>query len=88
MLKNSVFRVSVNTKNWLKKAGIRAVKTFFQTFVAMIGTVSVLGAVDWKMVLSASVLSAILSIATSIAGIPEAAADEVSEVGFEEPKEE
>lgn len=58
-------------KKWLKCAGIRALKTFFQTFVATIGTSVVLSQVDWKMVLSASALSAILSIATSIAGLPE-----------------
>lgn len=71
MFKNSVFRVDVNTKKWMKAAAVRAVKTVAQTFVAMIGTATVLGAVDWKMVLSASVLSGVLSIATSVAGIPE-----------------
>lgn len=59
------------TKKWVKCAGIRAVKTFAQTFVATIGTSAVLSAVDWKVVLSASALSAILSMATSIAGLPE-----------------
>lgn len=58
-------------KKWFKAAGIRAVKTVAQTFVATIGTATVMGAVDWKMVLSASVLSGILSIATSVAGLPE-----------------
>ncbi|MCI5712855.1 MAG: holin [Lachnospiraceae bacterium] len=58
-------------KKWVKAAGIRAVKTVAQTFVATIGTATVMGAVDWKMVLSASVLSGILSIATSVAGLPE-----------------
>lgn len=71
MFKNNVFNVSVDTKQWFKKAGIRAVKTMAQTFVATIGTATVMGAVDWKMVLSASVLAGILSVATSIAGIPE-----------------
>lgn len=71
MFKNSVFRVDVNTKKWFKAAAVRAVKTVAQTFVAMIGTSTVLGAVDWQMVLSASVLSGVLSIATSVAGIPE-----------------
>lgn len=63
--------MSDKTKKWLKAAGVRAVKTFSQTFVATIGTSAVLSAVDWKVVLSASVLSAILSIATSVAGLPE-----------------
>lgn len=76
MFKNSVIKVSVDTKEWLKKAGVRAVKTMAQTFVATVGTATVIGAVDWKMVLSASVLASILSIATSVAGIPEVEAEE------------
>lgn len=76
MFKNNVFNVSVDTKQWFKKAGVRAVKTMAQTFVAMIGTATVMGAVDWKMVLSASVLAGILSVATSVAGIPEVGAVE------------
>lgn len=76
MFKNNVFNVSVDTKKWLKKAGVRAVKTMAQTFVATVGTATVIGAVDWKMVLSASVLAGILSIATSVAGIPEVEAGE------------
>ncbi len=71
MFKNSVLKVSVDTKKWLKAAGIRAVKTMAQTAVAVIGTGAVLSAVDWKMVLSASVVSGIVSILTSVAGIPE-----------------
>lgn len=57
--------------SWIKAAGIRAIKTVAQTFVATIGTSTVLGGVDWKMVLSASVLAGVLSLATSIAGLPE-----------------
>lgn len=75
MFKNNVFNVSVDTKKWLKKAGVRAVKTMAQTFVATVGTATVMGAVDWKMVLSASVLAGVLSIATSVAGIPEVEAE-------------
>ena len=71
MFKNNVFNVSVDTKQWFKKAGVRAVKTMAQTFVATIGTATVMGAVDWKMVLSASVVAGIVSILTSVAGIPE-----------------
>lgn len=71
MFKNCVFKVSVDTKKWVKKAGVRAVKTIAQTFIATIGTATYLGAVDWKLVVSASVLAGVLSVATSIAGIPE-----------------
>ena len=71
MFKNCVLKATVNTVEWLKKAGARAVKTVAQTFIATIGTASVMGAVDWKMVASASVLAGILSIATSVAGLPE-----------------
>ena len=56
---------------WWKAAGVRAVKTFAQTAVATIGTAAVLGAVDWVMVGSAAVLAAILSLLTSVAGLPE-----------------
>ena len=71
MFKNCVFKPDVNTLKWCKATGVRAVKTMAQTFVATIGTATVMGAVDWKMVLSASVLAGILSVATSVAGIPE-----------------
>ncbi len=60
-----------NFNKWIKAAGVRAVKTVAQTFAASIGTATVLGMVDWKMVLSASVLAGVLSLATSIAGLPE-----------------
>lgn len=58
-------------KQWLKCAGIRAVKTMAQTAVATIGTSAVLGEVNWVMVGSASALAGILSVLTSVAGIPE-----------------
>jgi len=56
---------------WWKAAGIRAVKTICQTAVATIGSSAVLSAVDWKVVASASVLAGILSMLTSVAGLPE-----------------
>lgn len=59
-------------KKWIKCAGIRAVKTIAQTAVATIGTSTVMGDVNWTMVVSASLLAGILSILTSLAGIPEA----------------
>ena len=58
-------------KDWIKKAGIRALKTVAQTAVATIGTSAVLSEVNWVMVGSASVLSGVLYIVTSLAGIPE-----------------
>lgn len=76
MFKNCVFKVSVNTKKWLKAAGVRAVKTVAQAAIAGIGTAAVLGQVDWKYVVSASVLAGAISILTSIAGIPEAGTEE------------
>lgn len=56
---------------WCKAAGVRAVKTMAQTFVAMVGTSTVMSEVNWLMIASATVLSGILSVATSIAGLPE-----------------
>lgn len=58
-------------KNWIKAAGVRAIKTIAQTAIATIGTSAVMGDVNWVMVASASALSGILSLLTSIAGIPE-----------------
>ena len=60
-----------NFAKWLKAAGIRATKTIAQTAIATIGTTAVMSEVDWKIVLSASVLSGILSVLTSVAGLPE-----------------
>ena len=56
---------------WIKAAGVRAIKTVAQTAVATIGTASVLGEVNWTMIISASLLSGLVSILTSVAGIPE-----------------
>jgi hypothetical protein len=58
-------------KNWIKAAGVRAIKTVAQTAVATIGTSAALGDVNWLMVGSAAVLSGILSLLTSVAGLPE-----------------
>ena len=60
-----------NFKKWIKCAGIRAIKTVAQTMIATIGTSAVIGDVNWVMVLSASGLAGILSVLTSIAGLPE-----------------
>ena len=61
----------MNFKNWIKAAGIRAIKTIAQTAVATIGTSAVIGDVNWLMVGSASLLAGILSLLTSAAGLPE-----------------
>ena len=71
MFKNCVLKPNVNTVEWLKKAGIRAVKTMAQTAVAVIGPGAVISAVDWQMVVSSAVVAGIVSILTSVAGIPE-----------------
>ena len=76
MLKNCVFKVSVDNRKWLKAAGIRAVKTVAQAAIAGIGTAAALGQVDWKYVLSASVMAGVISILTYIAGIPEVGGSE------------
>lgn len=56
---------------WIKSAGIRALKTMSQTAVATIGTTAILSGVDWGVVVSASVLAGLLSLLTSVAGLPE-----------------
>lgn len=61
---------------WLDKAGRRAIRTMAQSAIAMIGTAAMMSAVDWKMVLSATALSGILSLLTSIAGLPELKAED------------
>lgn len=64
---------------WIKPAGVRAIKTIAQTAIATIGTAAVLGDVDWVMVLSASALAGVLSLLTSVAGLPELKEDEGDE---------
>ena len=63
--------MNIKVKNWIKAAGIRAIKTVAQTAVAMIGTAVVIGDVNWIAVTSASVLAGVLSLLTSLAGLPE-----------------
>lgn len=76
MFKNCVLNASVDTKKWVKASVVRAVKTMAQTAIATIGTSAVMGDVNWLMVASASTLSGIISILTSVAGIPEVGGSE------------
>lgn len=71
MLKNTVFKPSVDTIKWAKAAGIRAIKTMAQSAIGAIGAAVTLGAVDWRIVGSTAVLAGVVSILTSVAGIPE-----------------
>jgi len=77
-------------RTWAKAAAIRALKTVAQTAVATIGTTAVIEAVDWKLVASASVLAGVLSVLTSVAGLPEVEMDkeELPADYWEEPIEE
>ena len=63
--------MSEKTKKWIKAAGVRAIKTFAQSAIGVIGAAVALGDVNWPMVASAAVLSAIVSLLTSVAGLPE-----------------
>jgi hypothetical protein len=69
--RKEVTKMKENIKKWLKAAGVRAVKTVAQTAVATIGTSAVMGDVNWVIVGSASLLAGILSLLTSVAGLPE-----------------
>lgn len=85
MFKNSVFKANVNTLAWFKAAGVRAIKTVAQTAIATIGASATMGEVNWVMVGSASLLAGIVSILTSIAGVPEVP-EKVEEVDPDDTK--
>lgn len=71
MFKNCVLKPDVNTIKWIKAAAIRAVKTMAQSAIGAIGAAATMGAVDWRIVGSTAVLAGVVSILTSVAGIPE-----------------
>lgn len=61
----------MNIKKWFKAAGVRAVKTIAQTAVGVIGSSAIISEVDWRVVVSASILAGVVSLLTSVAGLPE-----------------
>lgn len=71
----SKLKAKVSAKGWIKAAGVRAIKTVAQTAVATIGAAAVINEVNWQTVLSASLLAGVLSVLTSVAGLPEVADD-------------
>lgn len=76
MFKNCVFKMSVNTREWFKAAAVRAVKTMAQTAAAGLTTAATIGEVDWGLLASTAVLAGIISLLTSVAGIPEVREEE------------
>ena len=71
MFKNTVLKTSVDTKKWMQGAAIRAVKTMAQTAVSLIPAAQMIQQVDWKVVVGTAALAGVVSVLTSIAGIPE-----------------
>lgn len=76
MFKNCVLKVSVDTKEWVKAASNRAVRTMAQTAVAMLPAAASITAVDWKVVIGTAALAGVTSLLTSVAGIKEVEAKE------------
>lgn len=77
MFKNCVFKISVSTKEWWKAAGVRAIKTIAQAAIGAIGAGTMISSIDWKVVVSTAIVAGILSLLTSVAGIPEVESKEV-----------
>lgn len=71
MFANTVFKASVDTKKWIKGATVRAVKTMAQTAVSLIPASQMIQQVDWKVVVGTAALAGVVSVLTSIAGLPE-----------------
>ncbi len=70
-MKNNVFNPNVDTVKWIKAASVRAIKTMAQTAIGIIGAATLIESVDWKVVASGAVISGIVSVLTSVAGLPE-----------------
>jgi hypothetical protein len=81
-VEGDIMKSEVLTRKWVKCALVRAVKTFAQAAIGTIGASVVLADVDWIVVLSASVLAAVLSLLTSLAGLPEVDDDRDSDAGL------
>ena len=77
MFKNCVFKVSVNTKKWMKAAVVRAIKTMAQAAIGAIGAGTMISTIDWKVVVSTAVVAGVVSVLTSVAGLPEVESKEV-----------
>lgn len=76
MFKNCVFKPNVDTVKWFKKTGVRAVKTFAESFVSMVTVGQAFNEIGWAHIISVSGVAALISVAVSIAGIPEVKAVE------------
>lgn len=76
MFKNCVFKPSVDTVEWFKAASVRAIKTMAQAAIGVIGSSAVISSVDWKIVVSASIVAGVVSLLTSVEGIKEVEAKE------------
>lgn len=77
MFKNCVFKVSVSTQKWIKAASVRAIKTMAQAAIGAIGAGTMISSIDWKVVVSTAVVAGVVSVLTSVAGLPEVESKEV-----------
>ena len=77
MFKNTVFKVSVSTKEWIKATAVSTIRTMAQSAISVIGVTSVIGEVNWLVVGSSALLSGILCILTALAGLPEVESEEI-----------
>lgn len=77
MFKNCVFKVSVSTQKWVKAASVRAIKTMAQAAIGAIGAGTMVSTIDWKVVVSTAIVAGVVSVLTSVAGLPEVESKEV-----------